>query len=289
MHVHYDPTYCQTNVAYDTTRKADAIAESLHERPITGAQLTSPSPATIEAVLAVHDHEYVAALQTGSPHHLAASNGLGWDDELFAAVRASTGGVCAATLDALTNRVNSGSLSSGLHHARADRGNGFCTLNGLVIASRAALAAGAKRVLIVDFDAHCGGGTASLIEHMRGVEQIDVSVSSVDRYVSNLNARLAMSDGTDYLGDLQRMLDTVYSPESVDVILYNAGMDPHRDAGGVPPIDTAAIRAREAMVFGWAKSIDVPVAWVLAGGYTTNTSMDGLVNLHRLTIEAAVA
>ena len=55
------------------------------------------------------------------------------------------------------------------------------------------------------------------------------------------------------------------------------------------PIDTAAIRAREAMVFGWAKSIDVPVAWVLAGGYTTNTSMDGLVNLHRLTIEAAVA
>ena len=32
------------------------------------------------------------------------------------------------------NRV-AGSLSSGLHHARADRGNGFCTFNGLVVAS----------------------------------------------------------------------------------------------------------------------------------------------------------
>ena len=46
MHVHYDPTYCQTDVAYDTTRKADAIAQSLHDRPIAGAQLISPDPAT---------------------------------------------------------------------------------------------------------------------------------------------------------------------------------------------------------------------------------------------------
>lgn len=288
MKVHYRPAYNATSVAFDTTRKATAIAARLRHHPIDGVELVSPTLATAAEIGDTHDRDYVRALRTGTPRHLAASNGIGWDEQLLTAVRASTGGVRSAVLDALTNRVNSGSLSSGLHHAAADGGRGFCTLNGLVIGAAAARRAGAERVLIVDFDAHCGGGTASLIDGRAGIEQIDVSVSSFDQYRSRPDARLAMSDGNDYLGDLQRMLATVDTPGSVDVVIYNAGMDPHQHAGGIAPIDTDTLRAREEMVFGWAASFGLPVAWVLAGGYTGQITMDELVDLHLLTVRAAV-
>ena len=75
-------------------------------------------------------------------------------------VLSSNGGAVAAGLAALEHGV-AGSLSSGLHHARREKGAGFCTFNGLVIAAREALTAGARSVLILDFDAHCGGGTRS--------------------------------------------------------------------------------------------------------------------------------
>ena len=68
----------------------------------------------------------------------------------------------------------------------------ICTFNGLAIAARAALAAGARSVLILDLDAHCGGGTASLIAGEPRVWQIDVSVSSYDRYPSSERTRLAL-------------------------------------------------------------------------------------------------
>ena len=40
-----------------------------------------------------------------------------------------------------------------------------------------ALAAVGEKVLILDLDAHCGGGTYSLIAGIPGIQQVDVSVS----------------------------------------------------------------------------------------------------------------
>lgn len=289
MKVHYSPAYNDTGVAYDTTRKADAIFDRLVRCPIENIEWLFPEPVPLDELVAVHRRKYIDALMSGTPSSLAESNGLGWDDRLFAAVSASTGGVRAAVLESLRTGTHSGSLSSGLHHARGERGAGNCTLNGLVVGARAALAAGAARVLIVDFDAHCGGGTASLIEGVSGIEQLDVSVSGYDHYSDHASARLIMSDGRDYVGDLSRALDSVQDPASIDVVLYNAGMDPHHAAGGIRPIDADVLHRREDLVFGWAASHGLPVAWVLAGGYTFGIDMDGLVDLHLLTVRAAAS
>jgi hypothetical protein len=72
-----------------------------------------------------------------------ATQGFPWDPALWEMVCTSNGGVIAAAIEALRTRRVSGSLSSGLHHARRARGAGFCTFNGLVLAARAALDAGA--------------------------------------------------------------------------------------------------------------------------------------------------
>ena len=129
----------------------------------------------------MHDGEYVAAVRTGQPRGLAESNGLTWDPGVWTATCASNGGFVAAVLEAMRTSRNSGSLSSGLHHARTGSGAGFCTFNGLALGARAALDAGATRVVIIDLDAHCGGGTVSMVEDL-DIVHVDVSVSTFDRY-----------------------------------------------------------------------------------------------------------
>jgi acetoin utilization deacetylase AcuC-like enzyme len=95
-------------------------------------------------------------------------------------VLASNGGCVAAAKRAMQHGI-AGSLSSGLHHARPDRGNGYCTFNGLAIAAETALSAGADDVLILDLDAHCGGGTHGIILGNPHVWQLDVSVDPFDK------------------------------------------------------------------------------------------------------------
>lgn len=289
MHVYFDSSYNDTSVGGNTLTKADHVAQSLRDDPINGVTLVSPRPATVDDLCRVHDPEYVQALQDGDPIDLAESNSLGWDGRLFPAVCASTGGVVQAALRALAERTIAGSLSSGLHHARRERGAGFCTVNGLALAAVVARGHGARRVLILDLDAHCGGGTADIIDGSEGIEQVDISVNSFDSYGPTSNSHLQIVTGRDYLGAVERELERVVDPVGIDLVLYNAGMDPHAQAGGVSGIDRSVLEEREAMVFEWARTHGVPVAWVLAGGYTLGLAMDELVDLHRLTVASAIA
>lgn len=75
------------------------------------------------------------------------------------------------------------------------------------------------------------------------------------------------------------------------MVIYNAGMDPFErcEVGGLRGITIDVLRQREQLVFDWARHRSVPVAFVLAGGYTGSAlSRDGLVDLHLLTLDAAV-
>ena len=143
VRVFYSPKYVGSGYAFDTTRKAKWIVDSLAESPIPGIELVEPNPLTRDHVAEVHDPEYVQAVETGQPRSLAESQGFGWDAGLWPMVLASNGGAVAAAHAALESGV-AGSLSSGLHHARYGSGAGFCTFNGLVIAAKAALACGGE-------------------------------------------------------------------------------------------------------------------------------------------------
>lgn len=291
--VFYSPEYVAAGHAFDTTRKAAAIAASLERDPIAGVRLAAPEPLTAEQIARVHAPEYVAAVQTGHPAPLAQSNRLQWDPGLWHAVCASNGGAVAAALHAFRSRTHAGSLSSGLHHARREHGAGFCTFNGLALAAGALRDAGVRRILIVDVDAHMGGGTYSLVHGLPGVVHLDVAVSgSVDVYAPAAapDALAIVGHADEYLGTIDGMLRTV-DDEAFDVCLYNAGMDPHEDSaiGGLDGITTAILRARERRFFQWTARRQIPVAFVLAGGYASaGLTEEALVGLHRLTIEAAV-
>lgn len=285
--IFFSTDYVGAEYAFETTRKAHDVNVSLLDAPVEGFVLRVPTPASRDELLLVHEAEYVDAVLTGEPLELAGSQGFTWDPGLATAVCASTGGARDAVLAAWGGQTGAGSLSSGLHHARAGGGAGYCTFNGLVVAALAAQSAGAQRVAILDFDAHCGGGTASLILGRSGIEQHDVSVIGFDSYTETPNARLVMSSGSTYLDDIAEMLASIPDPERIDVAIYNAGMDPHERAGGVSGITTEVLAEREDRVFSWAAERGVPTAWVLAGGYTHGMDLEELAGLHRLTAEAA--
>jgi acetoin utilization deacetylase AcuC-like enzyme len=284
--LYYSHEYVGAAYAFDTTRKAGWIAESLIASPIPGIELIAPAPLTRAALEAVHEADYIRAVETGEPRGLAESQGFAWDKGLWPMVLASNGGAVAAALAAMEHGV-AGSLSSGLHHARRRCGAGLCTFNGLVLGAQAALASGARSVLIIDLDAHCGGGTAELIKDEPRISQIDVSVSRADGYESTERIRLEVVNGHAYLTTIRRVLAEA---GRFDLCLYNAGMDPFEGCslGGEDGITRKVLAAREKIVFDWCNRRGMPIAFVLAGGYVgRELSKDQLVGLHRLTLKAA--
>lgn len=291
--VYYSPSYSAAVHAFPTTRKARWIAESLAASPLVGIDLEAACPLSEEQLLATHTASYVNAVRTGEPVELAQSQGFPWDPRLWEMVLASNGGVVTAALRALETGV-AGSLSSGLHHARCDRGQGYCTFNGLVIAARAAIAAGARKVLILDLDAHCGGGTHSMIVDNPNIWQVDVSVDPYDSYECGPGGRTTLDIvgcADHYLATISRRLQEC-AAQHFGLCLFNAGMDPHEDSpeGALPGIEEQALQERERLVFTWSRDQGVPIAFAVAGGYVKAPRMDEtrLVALHRLTLQAAI-
>ena len=286
IRIYYSDAYCHQGASFDTHAKAQLVADRI--RSDKNVAMVAPDPASSDELRLVHDRNYVDAVLTGTPAGLAESNGFEWNVHLRDGVLATTGGVRDAALHALHNEVVSGSLSSGLHHAARGRGRGFCTVNGLALGAVAARRAGAHRVLILDVDAHCGGGTADIIDEQPGIEQLDVSVIAFDHYENTGNARLVMTDGPSYIADLTQELCGVQNPDGIDLVLYNAGMDPHEEAGGVPGLTTDVLVEREQLVMDWCRHHGIPVAFVLAGGYSgTARTMGEVADLHVHTIRSA--
>jgi acetoin utilization deacetylase AcuC-like enzyme len=293
--LYWDDGYVAPRHVFDTTRKSRDLVALLDRRPQPGVEVVAPSEAdvagAVDAIGRWLDPAYVEALRTGSPPELAESQGFRWDPGIWTMATHSTAGVHAAVARALEVGA-AGSLSSGLHHARIGRGAGFCTVNalftGLVVAQRLLDERQLPLdVLVLDVDAHCGGGTASMLEHHAHVRQrartIDLSVDAYDFYRADEDrtSLVMWPDDTsdDYLTTLDRLLEGT-DWASIGLVLHNAGMDPF------PIVGRDELREREQLIARRCREEGVPVAFVLAGGYTVDQTMDELVELHLATVEA---
>ena len=289
MKIFYNDGYVAPNHSFDTTRKAAWIADAIHETGVPGVELVDPACFTglaEQVIESIHDTDYVDALRKGEPEGLASSQGFVWDEGIWEMALNSTAGVLGAVTEALASGSSAGSLSSGLHHARAGEGSGFCTVNGVAGAARHALGLVDGTVVVLDVDAHCGGGTHSLVGHEERIRHLDLSVSSFDSYAATGDNRLVLLTrdagraGFDrrYLDELDGFLDQI--PDDTGLVVYNAGMDPH------PTVSSAALTRRENRVAEWCSVNSVPVTFVLAGGYTHVMAEGQLVDLHMKTVRA---
>ncbi len=258
---------------------------------MAGIELVSPIPATREQIARVHNERYIDAVETGTPRKLAESCTFPWDSGTWIAERASYGGMIAACESALTDGV-SASLSCGFHYATHDRGSNHCVFNGLAIAMMEMRHRGIKRILCIDVDAHCGGGTYSLMKDVPGFQQVDVPLFWTDKYQPAGPSTLDMiDDSSDYPRVVTERLDAISEvlPE-IQLCLFYAGMDPHEGSefGGLPGISSEMPRQRDELVLKTLRRSRIPVAIAFGGGYLgPGLDRDGLVDLHRTTIELA--
>lgn len=279
MKLFWCPEYVVRSAGLETLTKSAWIVDSLERAPMAGVELVAPRPLTEGEVARVHEPGYVRDLRTRQR-------------DVWESVTRSTGGAVEAALAALRDG-RAGSLSSGLHHAKYDRAEGFCTFNGLVFAALAALEAGAGKVLILDLDAHCGGGTDALIGSDARVLHADIATNEFDEYAPRPPGTLEIvRDPARYLATVEARLRALeVEAEGAGVCLYNAGMDPAHDG-----VALADLKERERLVFDWCRRRSLPIAFVLAGGYLWHTPGLGrplrreeLVQLHRHTLEYARA
>jgi acetoin utilization deacetylase AcuC-like enzyme len=163
--------------------------------------------------------------------------------------------------------------AGGSHHALPDSGAGFCVFNDLAVAALRLIGEGdARRILIVDLDVHQGDGTAVILAGRDDVATLSVHADKnfpVRKARSTVDVGLA--DGTgdeDYVAALVPALDAMIDRVRPDLILYQAGVDVHVDDKlGRLALTDQGIAARDAVVAGRARSLGIPLASAMGGGY----------------------
>lgn len=280
-------------------RKFALVAEGLKSK--RDVVLTEPAPASEEDLLRVHSPDYVQAIRTGIPRHLAESQKFPWSPALFPSVCLTNGACLAAAREALRSGL-AAALASGFHHAHADHGEGFCTFNGLVVAIDALRAERAlEKVAILDLDLHYGNGTASLAatrpciaalsiygnDYQANTTYRDVGTRHHEDGPNHFSASLAAGcTGRDMNRALDQHLPWLLQRGKPDLLLYQAGADPLQDDPFSPlALTHADLLERDRKVFEFAHHHSIPIAWVLAGGYTRDVSK--VVEVHLNTFRAA--
>jgi acetoin utilization deacetylase AcuC-like enzyme len=282
-------------------RKFQMVADGLAGR--RGVRVEPPAPIELAELRRVHTEAYVDAVRSGEPRALAESQKFPWSPALWPSVRLTNGGALAAAARALEDGV-SAALASGFHHAHADHGEGFCTFNGLVVAAEALRAAGRVRsVAVLDLDLHYGNGTASLCgarpwlfncsiygnDYFQNTPYRDVETLRHRDGSNHVSFALRGGSGrAELLTALERGMAALVAWGRPNLVLYQAGADPYREDPYSPlDLDLDDLRERDRAVFAWARREGLPLAWVLAGGYTPDVSK--VVDAHLGTFDAAEA
>lgn len=134
-----------------------------------------PIPAreiTREELQMVHSEENIEAVDITKRMHASYFTPDTYANEHSACAARLAAGLCAD----LASAIYSGRVKNGFalvrppgHHAGVKQAMGFCLHNNAAIAASAAEAAGAKKVLIVDWDVHHGNGTQEIFERSKSV------------------------------------------------------------------------------------------------------------------------
>ncbi len=228
-------------------------------------------PATIDEFALAHDRGYVEDVLA-----LRRRNGFGNSSSaVAAALPYTTGAMLTASRLALGEGGAVCAPCSGFHHAGWAHGAGYCTFNGLVVTARAVQNEGlARRVAIVDCDQHYGDGTDAILDRLGKPPAIRHftagrefhSPRQVDAFFACLEHELAALEG-------------------FDLVLYQAGADPHVNDPLGGWLTTEQLRERDARVFEAVARLGVPVVWNLAGGYQrdANDGIGPVLEIHRNT------
>ena len=268
--VFYSPKLVANANSYSpSASKPSLVVESWQELGIS-IGLHEPIPATVDELCLAHSKSYVEKVLS-----CKADNGFGNRlPEVAASLPYTTGAFICAARKALENGQVAVAPVSGFHHAGFHESGGFCTFNGLIVAAQVLKIAGlVNKIGIIDFDHHYGNGSVEIIRHL-----------GLSDWLFQYSAGAEYRRSDQAVEFLKRIPEIVSRFVDVDLILYQAGADPHiaDPLGGF--LTTAQLAERDRLIFENAKSWGIPIAWNLAGGY--QDFFRGVLNIHDNTLKA---
>lgn len=226
-------------------------------------------PATRDELALAHARRFVDAILDGCEPNgfgnrlMTVANALPW----------TSGAMIAAAREALANGQVAVAPVAGFHHATYETARAFCTFNGLIVAARVLLEERkAKRIGILDCDMHYGDGTAQIIRYLNLKDSIQ-HYTAGGEYEHPEHA----------LEFLQELPSIVQRFEGCDVMLYQAGADPHINDPLGGWLTNTQLMQRDFLVFEHCKKLGLPIAWNLAGGY--QNPLRRVLDIHDATMQ----
>lgn len=271
--VFYDPRqHTDANESFSPSAGKPALVVERWKSLQIPLRFQPVEPASAELLALAHSREYVDGVLAGR-----LPNGFGnTSPEVAATLPWTTGSFVSAAIHVARHGGVAASPTSGFHHAHHDHGAGFCTFNGLVVATRALQTRGlARRIGILDCDVHYGDGTAEILERL--------NVPDVHHWT------FGAYFGSPEQGEtfLQALPDVLAGFAGCEVVLYQAGADPFIDdpLGGV--LTGEQLRRRDRLVFQHFARVGIPLVWNLAGGYTRDPAgtIGPVLDIHDATMQ----
>lgn len=242
----------------------------------------TPAMATEEELLQVHTKAYLDSLNTPatvakileSPQ-IRNLSAFAVRKQLLEPMLLATGGTVLATELALQEgwAIN---IGGGYHHAKADKGEGFCVFNDIALAiHRVHETHPEHRVLIIDLDAHQGNGHEMICGPDERISIFDIYNQDIYPQDHEAQEFIDFDYGVpskikdeEYLKILRTNLPQAIAEFRPNLIIYNAGTDIYeKDPLGYMGVSLAGIIARDEFVFRCALDENIPVVMVLSGGY----------------------
>ena len=240
-----------------------------------GADLVAQTPdaAPREWIEAVHDAAYVAAVFDGTlTRDQERRIGFLVTPAMVRRSRLVIGGTYLAARIAIDAGF-AANTAGGSHHALPEGGAGYCIFNDIAVAGARLLAEGhIARLAVVDLDVHQGDGTAAVFGGHHDVATFSMHAAKnfpVRKARSTRDVELpdAMGDDT-YLGVLADELPPFLDAHRPDLVIYQAGVDPHVDDRlGRLALSDAGLACRERFVAETCIARGLPLASTLGGGY----------------------
>lgn len=254
-------------------------------------QFHTPELPPLDWIYQVHDREYVQAYCQGTLDDKAIRRiGLPWSEALARRTQIAVAGTVLTARLALQHGLAC-NTAGGTHHAFPAYGSGFCIFNDLAIAARTLQALGlVQKILIVDLDVHQGDGTAVIFAEDASVFTFSMHCEvnfPGTKQQSDLDVPLPVGmEDEAYLQTLASYLPDLLTQVRPDLVLYDAGVDPHLgDRLGKLALTDTGLYRREMQVLSTCVAAGYPVACVIGGGYADD--LDALVYRHSLLHRAA--
>ncbi len=263
----------------------------LYEGTCSEANFFSPGLLSEEQILRTHKEEYWLKLRNlNLSRSEERRTGFPLSAQLVERERRINQGTIETALYALQHDVSL-NIAGGTHHAYTDRGEGFCLLNDIAIASHYLLDHNlAQRILIVDLDVHQGNGTAEIMAKEERVFTFSMHGEKnypLHKEKSDLDIALAdQCDDATYLKKLEYHLPKILEDFPADFIFYQSGVDVlASDKLGRLALSKEGCKSRDRFVLESAKQRQIPVAISMGGGYSPKIS--DIIEAHANTFRVA--